>query len=183
MWFTAITVAVGALIGVALGGRPRHVPEHSFHLWPLLLGGLALQAIVEGGLHGATGVVVVIVSYLLLLSFAALNLRLTGMGVVMVGVVMNLVPIAVNGGMPVRASALVDAHLVSESDRAPFVRLRGERHLERGGDHLLFLADIIPIAAVRQVVSFGDLVLGVGTATLIAGLLRPPKKRQWRAEP
>src|SRR5438270_1133356 len=161
MWFTAITVAVGALIGVALGGRPRHLPEHSFHLWPLLLAGLALQALVEGGLHGGFGVFLVIVSYLGLLAFGALNLRLAGMGVVMVGIFMNVVPIALNAGMPVRARALVDANLAPSLDRAQYVHLRGERHLERPGDHLVVLGDIIPIRAVRQVVSFGDLILGV----------------------
>src|SRR5882672_8685034 len=109
MWFTAITVAVGALVGLAVGGRPRYLPEHTFHLWPLLLGGLALQVIVEGGLHGALGVTLVVISYFLLLSFAALNLRLTGMGVVMVGMAMNLVPIALNAGMPVRSRALIAA--------------------------------------------------------------------------
>ncbi|HZN16491.1 MAG TPA: DUF5317 family protein [Acidimicrobiales bacterium] len=182
MWFTAITVAVGALIGLALGGRPRHLPEHTFHLWPLLLGGLALQVVVEGGLRGRPGLVLVFISYALLLSFSALNLRLAGMGVVMVGVVMNLVPITLNAGMPVRASALVSAGIVKTPDAAPFVRLRGERHLQDDDDRLMVLADIIPVRLLRQVMSFGDLVLSVGTITLIVGLLRPPRRKPWRPD-
>ncbi|MBA3654027.1 MAG: DUF5317 domain-containing protein [Actinobacteria bacterium] len=180
MWFTAITVALGALIGLAVGGRPRHVPEHTFHLWPLLLAGLALQVIVEAGMVGAIGVQLVAVSYVLLLAFGALNLRLSGMGVVMVGMAMNLVPIAINAGMPVRAGALVDAGIVPTPDASTYVRLRGERHLEDNGDHLTFLGDIIPVSAIRQVVSFGDLVLGIGTVTLIVGILRPPPSKPWR---
>ena len=78
MWFTAITVAVGALIGLALGGRPRHLPEHTFHLWPLLLGGLALQVLVEADLAGSLGVPLVVrVVRCSCSTFAALNLRLT----------------------------------------------------------------------------------------------------------
>jgi hypothetical protein len=181
MWFTAITVAVGALVGVALGGRPRHVPEHTFHLWPLLLGGLAIQVLVEGGVAGGIGVALVVVSYALLLAFGALNLRLSGMGVAMVGMAMNLIPIAINGGMPVRPAALASAGIVPSVDRAAYVKLRGERHIEKASDRLTVLADIIPVAPIHQVVSFGDLVLGMGTVTLIAGLLRPPQKKPWQA--
>ena len=182
MWFTAITVAVGALIGLAVGGRPRHLPEHDFYLWPLLLGGLALQVIVEATGHSSLSVLLVVVSYLLLLAFGALNLRLAGMGVIMFGMVMNLIPIALNAGMPVRASALADAHIASTIEDAQYVELRGERHLEEDDDHLTALGDIIPIPAIRQVVSFGDLVLSVGTITLIVALLRPPRKTVWRAQ-
>lgn len=182
MWFTAITVAVGALIGLAVGGRPRHIPEHNFQLWPLLLAGLALQVIVEATGHSTPGVVMVVVSYLLLIAFAALNLRLAGMGVVLVGMVMNLVPIALNAGMPVRPSALVDADIANNVEDTRFVKLRGERHLEDDDDKLTFLGDIIPIAFMRQVVSFGDLVLSMGTITLIVGLLRPPRKLVWRPD-
>jgi uncharacterized protein DUF5317 len=181
MWFTAITVAVGALIGLALGGRPRHLPEHNFQSWPLLLAGLALQVLVEVDLLGRFGVVASLISYLLLLAFAALNLRLSGMGVVMVGTVMNVVPIAINNGMPVRPAALVRAHISPSEDAARFAKLRGERHIERPDDHLVVLGDIIPIRLVHQVVSFGDLVLSMGIITLIVNLLRKPRERVWRA--
>lgn len=182
MWFTAVTVVGGALIGLALGGRPRHLPEHTFHQWPLMLVGLGLQVIVEADLAGGVGVPLVMISYALMLTFAALNLRLAGMGVVMVGMVMNLVPIAINGGMPVRQAALASARIAPSVDRAQFVELRGERHLERDDDHLTFLGDIIPIPPLRQVVSFGDLVLGIGIITLIANLLKPPRERPWRPD-
>jgi hypothetical protein len=182
MWFTAITVAVGALIGIALGGRPRHVPEHTFHLWPFLLLGLAIQAFVEATGASPTGVALVFLSYVLLLVFGALNLRLAGMGVVMVGMVMNLVPIVINGGMPVRASALVDAGITAPDEGTSRVSLRGERHVERDDDDVMFLGDIIPIRPLHQVASFGDLVLAVGIITLIVGILRPPPKRPWRPE-
>ena len=182
MWFTAITVAVGALIGLALGGRPRHLPEHTFHAWPFLLFGLAIQVFVEARAATSVDVALAVLSYVLLLVFAALNLRLAGMGVVMVGMLMNLVPIAVNDGMPVRATALVDSGLATSATQAQLVVLQGERHVEKPSDRLTFMGDIVPIRPLHQIVSFGDLVLSVGIITLISGLLRPPPKRPWRPE-
>lgn len=182
MWFTAITVAVGALIGLALGGRPRHLPEHTFHALPFLLLGLAVQIFVEARGASSVGVALAVLSYVLLLVFGALNLRLAGMGVVLVGMLMNVIPIAVNDGMPVRPGALVDAHLAVSPGSAQLVGLRGERHVEKPDDHITFLGDIIPIAPMHQVVSFGDLVLSIGIIALIVGLLRPPPKRPWRPE-
>jgi hypothetical protein len=84
--------------------------------------------------------------------------------------------------MPVRAGALVAADIIPGRDSAPFVKLRGERHLEDGNDRLMVLADIIPIAPIHQVVSFGDLVLGIGTVALIVGLLRPPPRKPWQPD-
>lgn len=182
MWFTAITVAVGALVGLALGGRPRHLPEHTFHALPFLLLGLLIQVFVEARGASSIGVALAVLSYVLLLVFGALNFRLAGMGVVMVGMVMNLFPIAINDGMPVRPAALVDAHLAIDAERVEFVVLRGERHVEKPKDHLTFLGDIIPIRPLHQVVSFGDLVLSMGIIALIVGLLRPPPKRPWRPQ-
>jgi hypothetical protein len=182
MWFTAITVAVGFGLGLALGGRPRHLPEHTFHLWPLLLGGLALQVLVETDLVPSLSLAMVIVSYALLLAFACLNLRLTGMGIVMVGMAMNALPIVLNGGMPVRASALAHADIAASEARANEVSLTGKRHLEQPDDRLTALGDIVPVRAIRQVMSFGDLVLAVGTVVLIVGLLRAPRRRLRHSE-
>jgi hypothetical protein len=137
--------------------------------------------LVEADWAGSGGVFLTVVSYLLLLAFAALNLRLAGIGVVMVGMFMNLVPIAIDSGMPVRAQALASADITSSVDTAAAVNLRGERHLEAADDHLTFLGDIIPIRPFRQVVSFGDLVLGAGTMALIVNLLKPPREQPWRA--
>ena len=181
MWFTAAAVAAGALIGVLLGGRPRHLPEHAFHLWPLLLAGLALQVASELGVAARFGFPMVVASYALLLTFAALNFRLTGMGVVMVGIVLNVLPIVVNHGMPVRTSALVRAGVIRTADNAVTIRLRGQRHIVRPSDRLTELGDIVPVRPFHQVVSFGDLVLAIGTVALVVNLLKPPRKQVWRA--
>ncbi|MGH9069328.1 MAG: hypothetical protein ACRD0J_17830, partial [Acidimicrobiales bacterium] len=49
-------------------------------------------------------------------------------------------------------------------------------HLAGPGDHLVALADVVPLAPLSEVVSAGDLVLAVGLASLAAGLTRPRRR-------
>ena len=110
-------------------------------------------------------------SLVLLLWFALANLHLTGMGVMAVGLCANVVPIVVNQGMPVRAEALVHAD-VARADDVGSIELSGGRHLERPSDDFVVLADIIPVPAAGQVVSFGDLIIFVATIDVIVHLVR-----------
>src|SRR5262245_35001815 len=98
MWFTLAAVVAGAVLGVLIGRRPRHLPDRRFKLWPLVAAGIVLQVASHASLA------LVIASYVLLVAFVALNIRRPGMGVVLIGLALNLVPIAVNSGMPVRAA-------------------------------------------------------------------------------
>src|SRR5688500_4151935 len=107
MLFTAVAVAVGIAIGLLAGGRLQHVGERAFHGVPLLVVGVGLQLV--SGLLRDVSVTLVLLSYVALLLFCARNLRIVGMGVVLVGLAMNALVIGVNGGMPVRRSAVVAA--------------------------------------------------------------------------
>lgn len=177
MWFTLAAVLTGALLGIVIGRRPRHLPDRRFRLWPLVAVGIVLQAASHASLA------LVIVSYVLLLAFVALNVRRPGMGVVLVGLALNLVPIAVNSGMPVRAAALVQVGAVDTGADAAALHLGGKRHIERPSDRLTVLGDIIAVPAAHEVVSFGDLVLAVGLATVAFDVVRRPRRRHSRLEP
>ncbi|MEY2459083.1 MAG: hypothetical protein QOG30_913, partial [Acidimicrobiaceae bacterium] len=83
--------------------------------------------------------------------------------------------IMANGGMPVSARALVAAKIVN-ADEVAHVELRGARHLESPFDAITVLGDIIPMR--RQVVSFGDLIIAVATADVVAHLARRQRRRQ-----
>lgn len=172
MLFTAVAVAVGIAVGLLTGGRLQHLGERTFHAVPLLVAGVALQ-LLSGVLTGVS-VALVLLSYVLLLAFCGLNLRLVGMGVVLAGLAMNSLVIAVNGGMPVRRSAVVAAGIAGYDD-IPEIRLEGKRHFEDDDDRLMFLADIIPIPLLQEVLSIGDVVMSVGVASVLAHLLRPPR--------
>jgi hypothetical protein len=108
-------------------------------------------------------------------TFSVANLHLIGMGVMTIGLALNLFAIIVNGGMPVSPRALVAAKVVA-ADEVAQIELRGPRHLERASDATRVLGDIIPMRG--QVVSFGDLIIAVATADVIAHLVRRQRRRQ-----
>jgi hypothetical protein len=172
-----VGVGVGLLLGLLLGGRPRHLAGKGFQWWVLLPIGMVLQAAVA--LRSGSGFALLIGAYVLLIVFAFRNLGKIGMGTVLIGIALNLAVIGVNHGMPVRHKALVAAHIVSA--RESVTLSGGKHHLERPGqDRLMVLADIIPVRPLHQVVSFGDLVLWVGVVDLLVHLMRPGHRRPRR---
>jgi hypothetical protein len=171
MVFTVLAAAVGLLIGLVSGGSLRRLGERRFHWWPLLPAGVILQLPFADRL-GFGGL---LLSYGCLLAFALANIRLTGMGLVAVGIALNTVPIAVNRGMPVDRDAVVAAK-ISAAHRLDTLRLDRKHHLQRRSDKVMVLADIIPVRPLSEVVSFGDVVLAVGVADVCYHLLRPRLK-------
>jgi pimeloyl-ACP methyl ester carboxylesterase len=170
MELPALAVIAGLVAGRLLPPQPRHLARFTIHRWWLLGGGVAAQ-VVAARLDGSLALALVLVSYGCLVAFAVANLHLTGMGVVAVGLGLNIVPILLNGGMPVRGGALVEAGIV-EPEQLEGLEFDGHRHLEDDGDILAFLGDALPITATHQVVSFGDLVLVAGAADVVANLTR-----------
>lgn len=175
--YLVVALAVGLLLGLLLGGRPRYLAQKRFRWWLLLPLGVVLQLVVE-----ANGVpapqALLLVSYVYLLVFCAANLRHVGMGIILIGIALNTFVIAVNGGMPVREKAVRQAHL---ADAGKIVRIdEVKHHLEEPGDRFMVLADIIPVRPIRQVLSFGDLILSVGVADLLVHLLQPVSRMRRR---
>jgi hypothetical protein len=124
-----------------------------------------------------------------LLIFAALNLRLAGFALVLVGLALNLTVVSMNGGMPVTKSALV----ASGQGRflSKLVHGKGAKHHLAGPDDVLLpLADVIPIPRpISQVVSAGDLVVYAGVVLLVVATMRgrtrvwiPLRRRRGRVE-
>lgn len=177
MRFTAIAVAVGLLVGVLLGGRLRHVGRRPLRWWPLLAAGVVLQL----PLLDRVGVAALLVSYACLLVFALVNLHLVGMALVAIGIALNALVISVNGGMPVHRGAVVAAAIV-ERGQVDTVETDSKHHLQEADDRLVVLGDIIPVRPLREVVSFGDVVMAVGVADVLAHLLRRPRRRMVVAE-
>ena len=140
----------------------------------LLVAGVAGQ-LLAGRVDGNVAVLLAVASLAGLIAFSIANLHLTGMGVMIVGLGLNLFAIMANGGMPVSARALVVADIVPAAD-VKSVELRGARHLERSTDSMKVLGDIIPMG--RQAVSFGDLIIAVATIDVIAHLVRRQRRPQ-----
>ena len=174
MVLTLAAVALGLAIGLALPPRHTRFARPRLYKWGLLVAGVAGQAI-AARLDGHMAASLMLLSLVLLTWFAATNLHLTGMGVVAIGLCANIIPIVLNQGMPVRAEALVHAGVV-DAGFEHNVELTGGRQLEEPDDLMVILADIIPVPAAQQVVSFGDLIIFVATIDVIVHLVRRQRR-------
>ncbi|MDQ1403993.1 MAG: hypothetical protein QOG03_2309 [Actinomycetota bacterium] len=176
MGITIVAIGAGLLIGFLTGGRIRHLGERSFRLSIVFAVGVALQLLITYGPRDLP-VAVLLLSYTCIVTFAVANLDLKGMGLIAIGIGLNFIVIAANRGMPVDPKAIRTAGVYSDAELRHKV-IEGKRHLQRPGDHLLWLSDIIPasLPGYPQVVSFGDLILYFGVADLMANLLHPPRR-------
>ena len=174
--FIAVAIVVGVLVGLLRGGRFANLGEATVRLWPLLVLGVVVQG--AAAFTGDGAVPVILASYVLLIAFAAANLTRAGMGVVLVGILLNLVVISVNGGMPVRREAIVAAGITTYEE-VPELEFGAKRHLEDDDDRLTFLGDIVPVPFAEEVLSFGDLAMAVGVAAVLVNLLRDRQRQSW----
>jgi hypothetical protein len=184
--FLAVIV-VSFLVGLALRGSPRRLEELRLRWWGLVLAGLGLQFVpLPSGRAGTDLLVRVAVlscSYALLILFAALNVRLTGMPLVLVGLALNALAIVPNGGMPVSAEALASS---GQEDLLQLLIDEGaaKHHLMTEDDVLTPLADVIPIPEpIGQIVSVGDLFVYVGLGWLIVAVMLGRTRATFRGEP
>jgi len=190
MKFVLATIVFAFVLGLLVGGRPSGLSSLKVRWTPAALIGLALQL---APVPGQTWpLLLLFVSFVLLTAFAVVNLRarVPGFVLITIGVLMNFTVIAVNQGMPVDRDALVASH---QEGTLPILLHRpgAKHHLAGPDDHLLLLADVIPIAPLEQVVSLGDVLAYTGVVWLIvvgmrrrnAPVVQPPDTGTVGAEP
>ena len=173
-----LPVVAAVVIGALIGGIR---PAHGAHLrTPILVypavvvvGALAHAGLglVESGLQGS----VLGVSLAMLTGFAAVNRHVPGMGVLTIGLVLNMTVVLANGAMPVRASALVDAGVASAEELADTDPGAGRRFAQND-DVAEFLGDIIPVEPFGAVMSFGDLIALMGIGAVSGELMRHARR-------
>lgn len=186
MLLLASILVIGLLLGWGLGGSIRELGNLNVRLWWLIPVGLALQVVPIPQSPDGPGLylpfVTLLVSFVLVGGVVALNWRLRGFVAVLVGVVLNLIPIAVNQGMPVSAQAVV----ASGGNVADVpTGIGSKHHLQRPGDDVTFLADVIAIRRpFRAVVSVGDLVMWAGAGWFVTfAMLGAPRREPRPARP
>ncbi|MEO7570949.1 MAG: DUF5317 family protein [Acidimicrobiales bacterium] len=175
MVLLTVVVLAGLVAGLARPPLGTHTPRPRLTpLW-LLAGGAAGNA---GSLvlDGDAAVLSLGVSLVLLIAFASLNRRVTGVAVVGLGLLANLAPVTIDGGMPVRPGALVQAGLVDRAD-LPDTEVSGPRHLETDDDVLGAFGDALPLPPLREVLSFGDLIIVAGAGDAMRELSRRRARR------
>lgn len=183
----AAVILLAFLLGYVFGGRVRRFEQLHLRWSWLAVAGLALQFVpLPDGASGTDLVVrtaVLSCSYLLLLAFAALNIRLAGVPLIFVGLALNLLVIASNGGMPVSREALESS---GQGDVLQVLIDEGaaKHHLLTDDDVLTPLADVIPVGGpIKQVVSLGDVFVYAGVVWLIVAVMRGRIPQTSRAGP
>jgi len=171
MAYAVVAIVVGGVVGLIGGGSFRNLGEHRLAAWPLLPAGVVLQ-VASNFPKGAVALVLLLASYAALAAFAAANIKVFGMAVVVVGLACNLLVIAVNHGMPVQRKAVIQAGIASDDADLQHIHLMAKHHYQRPSDRLMPLADVIPVSPLREVLSIGDVVMSVGIAMVVASLLR-----------
>lgn len=177
-----LAVTIGAAIGIYRGGRIQNLSGLFVDYWQFLAVGVSIPLFVAWtDIPG--GAYLVVVALACLITFALLNFRVTGMGVVAFGVFLNLLAILANGAMPVSPQAMVRADLAPSVTSASQMSLTAPREVQTAGDHLVFLGDIIPVGMFDQVLSFGDLILLFGLADIVMNsMLRRHRVEEARVE-
>ena len=181
----ASILVIGLLLGWGLGGGIRNLGGLEVRMWWLIPLALVLQLIPIP--HAGSGpmrflpFVVLLVSFLLIGAAMILNLGLRGFPAILLGVVLNLVPIVMNQGMPVSGSAVVEAG--GSLEDVPR-ELGGKHHLKRPEDQVTFLADTIAVRSpFRAVVSVGDLVMWLGAGWFLTWAMLGDPRREPRPRP
>jgi Family of unknown function (DUF5317) len=169
VWVLAIAVAIAVVIVLATRGSPRNLTLAFRSWWMLGLAAAILIALavvdLPRGRLDTLGFGALMLAYVLVLAFCLLNLRIRGMGVVAIGVVMNALVIGLNQGMPRDADA--------GAGQTAFHRP------ERDTDLLPVLGEIVPLPdPIGGLVSFGDIVIGVGLVDVAYHASRPVRRRR-----
>ncbi len=169
-----LILALAVLVGLAAKGSLRNFERVRVHWWALAFGGVALQALPAPAIGSldprVVGTVVLVLSYLLLLTFIAVNRWVPAAGVMAVGLLLNLAVVAANGGMPVSTSAIRTA---GGSTLALATTPDAKHHVLTRDDVLTPLADVIPIPRPAGVVlSIGDELLYIGMAWFVIQVMR-----------
>jgi hypothetical protein len=171
----AIAVVVALAIPLLTRGSYSRMLGLQWRFGSVLFLGLAIQIVLEyvtiprNHWHDV-GFGLLVASYVLILAFAARNLVVRGMGIVLIGIACNALVITVNQGMPFK----VPAEWQGESWTKPTVK----HHPQQSDDRLRFLSDIIVLKGpFDSVISFGDLILAVGLCDVAYNASRKPKRR------
>ncbi|MDR6724735.1 hypothetical protein J2W91_003203 [Paenibacillus amylolyticus] len=118
--------------------------------------------------------------YITGLAFLWLNRNHTGFTLIWIGVFLNFVVMAVNGGrMPVsvEASSVLGPYYVDMLLQGGAI---SKHHMMDASTHLAFLGDIIPLSSPyprTQVISIGDVVMNIGIFLFIQSMMVPRHRK------
>lgn len=168
-----IVIIVGLVAGFLARGTLRNFERVDIHWWGVAAAGLVLQVLPLHRWFDDDVVVVgaLLASYMLLIAFVWVNRRLPAAPLMLAGLLLNVVVIAANGGMPVSADAIRATG--SEAHALPGLIDDGKHHLMTPSDVLTPLADVIGLPPpLATVLSVGDVLLYTGVVAFTVLIMR-----------
>lgn len=182
MWILIAALPVGMFLGLVAGGTFAHLREIRVRGWVLAVPALAIVALMAVDRDPPAEWLLLPVALALFAIVAFRNMAIVGMSIVGVGVIANLVPVLVNGEMPVSEEAVIQAGLADETN-IDLVRLGAGRRFEETGDVITFLGAIVPVEPVREVLTFGDLIVIAGLVNVGFRVVKPTKGQHREEQP
>lgn len=177
MLWLGLVLFVALTVAVVRGGRLSNLGDIRLRLWFLLPIALLMQSstllLSNQGWTATLGSWLILLSYVPLLGVVIVNRDRKGMWLAGIGVLMNFLVIALNGGMPVLEGAVV----VASGFQSGLDVATDFKHVPLDAStRLAFLADVIPlrIFGEGQVLSLGDVFLAVGLGRFLEAELRRP---------
>lgn len=185
-----VAVIIGVAVALLRGGAFRHLASVQLRLGWLALLCLLVQAYViyspadrvevERPFHA----VLMVGSYAALGVVAWINRRITGMPILGLGLLLNLLVMAANGGfMPVSQEAILTTGTRAPQELpAEGMRLPRSKDVLLASEHtrLWILSDVItaPKMPLARVYSLGDLIVAVGAFVLLQAAMVPSKRKE-----
>jgi len=179
--FLLYAILAGLLAGFALGGRLEGLSRLQLRWAWVFVAGLAVQLVLFSdavtGWIGALGPPIYVLSTLAVAAVIAVNRRIPGMPIVLLGAASNLAAILANGGfMPASAEALAALGYRTEGgySNSSFV----------ANPNLPWLTDIFALPAwlpATNVFSIGDVLIGAGVVVIIVTAMRSSRRGPARA--
>ncbi|HOJ09639.1 MAG TPA: DUF5317 family protein [Clostridiales bacterium] len=185
--FIIYAVIIGILIGYISGGRLKFLAQNPFkHIW-LVISGFLIQILIFSDIsifkalqqNSAVLVTFHILSYILILAFTAINIKLPGVAFIGTGILLNAIVIILNKGhMPASIQSFESASV----GRYTEILSRGEtinNSKAIADDTLLpWLGDIFAIPSYipfSNVFSIGDIIIAIGACIYFAYGMKPKK--------
>lgn len=168
----------GVAVGLARGGRPHRLLGLRLRAGPLAWACLASQLALGAGGNGSPAPardLVLVASYAGIGLWLVLNARAhregggVGFALLLAGWVLNVVPMVLNDGMPVSASAQRAAGAGDQVVEEGHLW----KHVPATADtEAAWLGDVLPVAPARAVISVGDVFLLAGVGSVVSAALR-----------
>lgn len=162
-----LPLVVGCIIGFFRGGNLWAVTKLKLkYVWVLPLAYI-LQYITINYFNGIVYEFFLVVSYLLLIGFCAINYKISGIKIAMVGIIANFTAMAVN---QLRMPAYLPSVYRIDPAAVPLLKMgkMGKSIAMTQSTHLNFLGDIFTFSLGKgSLVSIGDILFGIGIAVVI----------------